>query len=166
MFRVQTKKERIAQANNERIATVPSTPRSGSGAMEPSSKLKGSSNTARAARISRFSDAHLPKNQGGIKRRNKPTPPQAPFRGARQTSSPDTSSRGASQMGIPVASTRGASQMGIPVASSRGGRQTSSPGASSRGGRQTSSPGAAKRKSRGGRQTSSRNSKRSSNRKR
>jgi hypothetical protein len=166
MFRVQTKKERIAQANNERIATVPSTPRSGSGAMEPSSKLKGSSNTARAARISRFSDAHLPKNQGGIKRRNKPTPPQAPFRGARQTSSPDTSSRGASQMGIPVASSRGGRQTSSPGASSRGGRQTSSPGASSRGGRQTSSPGAAKRKSRGGRQTSSRNSKRSSNRKR
>ena len=115
MFRVQTKKERIAQANSERTVKVPSASRSRAGAREASSRLKGSSNTARAARLSSFSDAHLPKNRGGIKRRNKPTPPQAPFRGARQTSSPGASSRGARQMSS-------------PGASSRGGRQTSSPG--------------------------------------
>ena len=112
MFRVQTKKERIAQANSERTVKVPSASRSRAGAGEASSRLKGSSNTARAARLSSFSAAHLPKNRGGIKRRSKTTPPQAPSRGGKQNRSPSASSRWAGQTSSPGASSRGGKQTG------------------------------------------------------
>ena len=80
MFRVQTVKERIDQAYREKVVVFP--PRSGArpgpgpksrsgsraqgsgGVFSASPGLKGSSNAAREARLSRFSEAHLPKNRG------------------------------------------------------------------------------------------------------
>ena len=161
MFRVQTEKERIDQAYREKVVVLPPRsgprygsgpgPRSGSrsgsgsgsraqgrgGAFSASPGLKGSSNAAREARLSRFSNAHLPQNRGGIERRSETPPPQAIFRGAGQKGS-----RGASPSG------RGSKHRGSGGASpsGRGSKQRGPGGGASR----TSRRGSKQRGSGGG----------------